>query len=425
LEERGSELIMPRGFIRQFIDIVGDVEIDDRTRVLPEVEFNFQGTLDTFEENAIQDIMPRRFGILNAPPGSGKTVMALNVIGRRRQPTLVIVHTKELLYQWQERAQEFLGLPELEIGLIGDGKKEIGEVLTIAVVNSLYKCAAEIKDHFGNLIVDEVHRTPARTFTEAVSAFDSRYMLGLSATPYRRDGLTRVIYFYCGEEVHRIDPDALQEQQKIMKPSLKVRHTDFDYPYNDDYQLMLTELVRDEKRNDMIVEDVLAQANGHGIALALSDRKEHCKTLYDLFRKRTKARLLTGDVAISRRKAILGELKNGQVNVLVATSQLIGEGFDVKALSSLFLTTPIRFTGKLKQCAGRILRTDDGKKAAVIFDYVDRAGVLQASFESRCSAYEQIGIEIQKNSPLKFSSCTKNNWVQIENPAQKVCVGPN
>ena len=124
--------------------------------------------------------------------------MALYVIAERKQPALVIVHTKELLYQWQARAVQFLGLQKDEIGLIGDGKKTIGDRLTIGIVNSVYKIAADIREHAGHLIVDECHRCPSRTFTEAVTAFDSRYMLGLSATPWRRDKLSKLIYWHLG-----------------------------------------------------------------------------------------------------------------------------------------------------------------------------------------------------------------------------------
>jgi superfamily II DNA or RNA helicase len=85
-------------------------------------------------------------------------------------------------------------------------------------------------------------------------------------------------------------------------------------------------------------------------------------------------------------------LHEGKIRVLVATSQLIGEGFDLPALSNLFLTTPIKFDGRVKQYAGRILRTDPGKKPPTIFDYVDRTGVLEASFRARKKAYQELGI---------------------------------
>lgn len=222
---------------------------------------------------------------------------------------------------------------------------------------------------------------------------ESFYMLGLSATPYRRDGLTKMIYLYCGDQVYKIETQALQEQNKIMTASLTVRRTEFDYPYNDDYQAMLTELTQDAERNSLIVRDVLKTRNG-GISLILSDRKEHCRALYDLLKRHLEVRLLTGDVAMGKRKGIIEELNQDKAKVLVATSQLIGEGFDLKSFSSLFLATPIKFSGKVKQCTGRILRTAKDKDSAVIYDYVDRPGVLEASFRTRLRAYRDLGVKL-------------------------------
>ena len=112
--------------------------------------------------------------------------MALYILAQRKQPALIIVHTADLARQWSERIESFLNIPVKEIGRIGGGKKKIGEKITVALVQSLYKCAETVAPQVGHLIVDECHRTPSRTFTDAVTEFDARYMLGLSATPWRR-----------------------------------------------------------------------------------------------------------------------------------------------------------------------------------------------------------------------------------------------
>jgi len=140
----------------------------------------------------------RDFGALSAPTGSGKTVVTLALIAKRRQPVLIVVHTRELQDQWMARIETFLGIPREEVGIIGGGKKRIGSKITVALVQSLYKVAGDICHHVGHLVVDECHRAPSRTFTEAVTAFDCHYMTGLSATPWRRDGLSRLIYWYLG-----------------------------------------------------------------------------------------------------------------------------------------------------------------------------------------------------------------------------------
>lgn len=398
IQREEDSLVIPRGFIRQLTGILKynhvDYAIDDQTRKLPDVSLNFAGTLYPFQTEAANNILSRRFGVLNSPTGSGKTTMGLYAIAQRKQPALVVVHSKELMYQWQDRAVQFLRLSPDEIGLIGDGQKTTGARLTIAIVNSLYKCAVEVKNHIGFLVIDECHRTPSRTFTEAVIKFDSRYVLGLSATPYRRDGLSKTIYLFCGDQVHGVPLRELQDMNRVMAATLEVRETKFDYSYADDYADMITALTEDQGRTRLIAQDAIRQATGgNGIALIISDRKAHCEALYALIQKAgVTAKLLTGAVGNGERKKIVEELNNGGVKAVIATSQLIGEGFDLPAFSSIFLSTPIRFSGRLQQCIGRILRTDKDKETATVFDYVDKPRVLQSSFRSRQRAYKEMGI---------------------------------
>jgi len=318
--------------------------------------------------------------------------MALAVIAHRKQPALVIVHTKELLNQWCECIQQFLGIPKKEIGIIGGGKKAIGQGVTVGIVNSVYPIASEIKEHFGFLIVDECHRCPSKMFTEAVSAFDSKFMLGLSATPWRRDRLTRLIYWHLGDRVHEIEHAALMDSGDVLRAGVITRQTDFvsSWDASEQYSRMLSELTEDRERNLLIVDDVIREANnGGGICLVLTDRKAHCETLAGLLKdKGIQADILTGDLSDTDRKTVVERLNTGRVKVLVATGQLIGEGFDCKELSTLFLACPIKFSGRLLQYLGRVLRPAPGKEKARVYDYVDsRIGVLENAARGRQKVY--------------------------------------
>jgi superfamily II DNA or RNA helicase len=341
-------------------------------------------------------MMTRDFGTLAAPTGSGKTVIALALAAQRRQPTLVVVHTKELLDQWVARIETFLGIPPQEVGIIGGGKKRIGQKITVALVQSLYKCAGEVAPHMGFLVVDECHRVPSRTFTEAVTAFDCRFMLGLSATPWRRDRLSRLIYWHMGDKVHEVEKANLVEAGHILPVEVMWRHTDFT-PWHDpstQYSAMLSELTQDPGRNALIADDVAREAaNGGGVCLVLTDRRAHCETLVDLLSdRRVEAALLTGDLGNGERQRVIEDLNAGAVKVLVATGQLIGEGFDCPSLSTLFLATPIRFNGRLLQFLGRVLRPAPGKEKALVFDYVDiEVGVLKHAAGARARVYQQGG----------------------------------
>jgi superfamily II DNA or RNA helicase len=179
-----------------------------------------------------------------------------------------------------------------------------------------------------------------------------------------------------------------------MTASLRITETGFDYPFMDDYQSLISDLVCDQERNEIIVKDVMNQVNTEtGIALVISDRKNHCKKLCELIETEgIETRLLTGAITNGKRKDIIEELDQGHVKVLVATGQLIGEGFDLKTLSSIFITTPIKFSGRVKQYIGRILRMADGKDKAIIYDYKDEPGILQYSFKNRLRAYGDLGV---------------------------------
>jgi superfamily II DNA or RNA helicase len=398
LKEDGKRLILPRGFTRQLVNILKasnmSFRIDDRRRVLPEVDFQFNGELRDFQQEALQSILERDFGAVSMPTGAGKTVVALAAIAARKQPALVVVHTKELLDQWVSRIETFLGIPAGEVRRIGDGKLQVGERITVALVQSLFKCADDVAPYVGHLIVDECHRTPSRTFTEAISAFDCRYQLGLSATPFRRDGLGRLIWWFLGDKVYEVERDGLIEEGHVLPATVVWRDTRFvpSVDPSDHYSQMLSELTEDPTRNRFIVNDVVKAArNGRGVCLVLSDRKAHCNELASLLERHgLQPAVLTGDLSNTARADIVRRLEENEVKVLVATAQLIGEGFDSKQLSTLFLATPIKFSGRLLQCLGRILRPAPGKDTATVYDYRDPVGVLRAAAKSRSRVYERV-----------------------------------
>jgi superfamily II DNA or RNA helicase len=396
---RRDGLSIPRGAMGLIIYFCREmniqVEIDDRRPRLPDVDYVFNGILKPYQEKAVREILRRDFGVLEAPTGSGKTITALATIAERRQPCLVIVHSKELLSQWIESIEMFLGIPQSEIGIIGNGVKRIGALITVGIVNSIYPIAEQMREHIGYLVVDECHRTPSRTFTEAVSAFDSKYMLGLSATPYRRDGLTKLITWHLGRQIEVKQAD-LTEADIIFDVEVIARETAFvtDYDASEEYTLVLSELTEDTDRNQLIAKDVVREAmNEGGICLVLTDRKEHCNSLAALIASRgIETAILTGDVPNGSRRAIVERLNAGTIRVLIATGQLIGEGFDCKGLSTLFLATPIKFSGRLIQYLGRVVRPAPGKDHAKIYDYIDaHVSVLKASAKARQRVYQNIG----------------------------------
>jgi len=392
-------LWIPRGYIRHLINLCRrkgiQFRIDDQRRRFKPLNFGFSGRLKPFQKVAVDKMLAKDFGTLSSATGSGKTVMALYMIAKRKQPALIIVHTKELAAQWVERIGTFIGIEPEDVGFIGGGKKSIGEKITVALVQSLYKCADEVAENIGFLLVDECHRCPSRTFTEAVSCFDSQYMLGLSATPYRRDQLSKLIFWHLGDKHHEVDKSQLIESGDVLPAKVVFRKTNFATRYDpvSEYSKMLAELTTNTERNIQIASDVAGEAAGNpGICLILSDRKAHCENLQALLRYRFKlpSELLTGDLDTAERKKVLERINQGHVHVLIATGQLIGEGFDCKDLTTLFLATPIKFSGRLLQYLGRVLRPAPGKKYARVFDYVDvKVDTLRKAARARQRVYRK------------------------------------
>lgn len=377
-------LSLPRGVGNDIFKLLsqhGKVEIIDRRRTLSRPSLEFKGDLHSYQQQAVEGMLSKDFGVLEAGTGAGKTVMALALIAARKQPTLILIHTKELLHQWQERIKTFLGI---DAGLIGDGRFDI-QPITVAIVNSARKHLDELPKAFGHLVVDECHRVPSTLFTETTAAFATKYMTGLSATPYRRDGLGKLIGWYLGSHRVKVGMSVLHDSGAILHPKIIRRETAFRYAYADDYQKLISALVKDNKRNALVVEDIRKQAAKGGLSLVVSDRVKHLEELAE--RSGTEHCLLTGKTSAKKRKEIVEALADGKTKVLFSTLSLIGEGFDCPAMDSLFLTTPIKFEGRLKQVVGRVLRPSDNKEP-LVYDYQDvNVGVLRNQAKSRQRVY--------------------------------------
>ncbi len=399
-EQQDSALICPRGFADKAYRICRKfdqkIDIIDQRIELSQVDMFFYGELKDFQQTAANSILKESHGVLSAGTGTGKTVIALFVIAKRKQPSLVVVHSIELLNQWIERINTFLSISPKEIGIIGAGKYKIGDKITVGLYQSIRKNRAKLDHLFGHVVVDECHKCPSKTFTEAVSGLAAKYRLGLTATAYRRDGLGDLIYLTLGEQRHQIDKAPLVETGDISKAEVFCRFTEFN-TYLDasvEYPKVIKAVSLDQPRNFLICSDIAADDSA-GIKLILTDRREHAQIISTLleFKYKISSRVLTGVTPKSERDATVNELNQGKITTLIATGQLIGEGFDLPKLSTLFLVTPIKFRGRLIQYIGRVLRPASGKSMAVIYDYIDvNVGVLKASAITRIKTYLQEGI---------------------------------
>ncbi|MBF0572691.1 MAG: DEAD/DEAH box helicase [Desulfamplus sp.] len=405
-EENYESLVCPRGFAdeaygicKKFHDKL-DINVIDNRLELPPVNISFNGELKNFQASASDAIVKHSHGVLLAVTGSGKTVVALFVIAQRKQPSLIVVHSIELMSQWLERISEFLNIEPEDIGVIGAGKYKIGDKITVGLYQSVRKHVDNLDPLFGHIVVDECHKCPSKTFTDAVAGFRAKYRLGLTATAYRRDGLSKLICLTLGEQRYYIEKAPLVEAGDISKAEVICRFTEFStlLDASSNYTKVIKAISIDKERNLLICSDIASEdEDSSGIKLVLTDRREHAHLIQTILeiKYKLKSRILTGITPKSERDSILNELNNGQITTLIATGQLIGEGFDLPELSTLFLVTPIKFKGRLIQYIGRILRPAKGKSMAVIYDYIDvNIGVLKASAIKRAQIYKEEGIYV-------------------------------
>lgn len=346
-------------------------------------------------------------GLLVAPPGSGKTVIGLSVIPLVGQPTLWLTHTKRLAKQAVERAEFFLpSLQKEDYGFIGASKWGVGNLFTVALVQTLIRREKELNDlknRFGLVILDEAHHCPADTFLKVISRLNPYYLYGLTATPYRRDRLEVVMFQTLGEATAVIKVEDVEKHGGIVVPKVRYRTVNSKSVMSSNVPQIITQhIINNDKRNHMIVGDVLREAIQGNFCIVVSDRKAHCETLHSLISMSwPKTGIATGDYSEKYQDEQVKRYYDGEITVLITTFALLGEGFDVDFLNRAFITTPFRAEGKVEQLVGRIQRSAEGKKDAIVYDYVDvDIGVLKNQFaskkkDSRLNAYKRLGMEVE------------------------------
>ena len=392
--DRSGRLHCPRGYgveLHRLAKAAGEEIIyEDNRRELEPVEFSFSGELRPYQLAALESFSRPSQGVLEAGTGAGKTVMALSLIAERKQPCLVLVHTKELLLQWVDRAEQFLGV---KAGQVGNGKFNI-QPFTVATIQTARNRLDKLVHAFGHIVVDECHRAPASTFQDVVTSFDAKYLTGLSATPYRNDGLDRIINLTLGDVVHRVDPNLLRDTGAILKPEVITVETEFSFAgdASNEYPLMMTAVAEDRGRNNLIAECAQGELEQNsGTLLLVADRTAHLFALAEMLEEQgVDVAVLTGKTPTAERELLVEDLNAGKIKVLASTASLIGEGFDCPGLSTLFLCSPIKSKGRLVQIIGRILRPADGKRPR-LYDFVDiKVGVLEHSAGIRQRIYDEM-----------------------------------
>nr|MDQ3642549.1 DEAD/DEAH box helicase [Actinomycetota bacterium] len=381
-------IYLPRGLIERVDGLVASLgsrlEVTDVRPEHPNVGLRFTGELRPEQAKAVDATVAHDRGVIVAPPGSGKTVMACAVMAHHDVATLVLVDRRELVEQWRSRLVEHLGMGPGHLGVVGGGKDTPTGVVDVAMIQSVARreSPADLFSRYGLVVVDECHHVPAVSFEACVRTADCRRWLGLTATPYRRDGLEAIIAFQCGPTRHEITVKQAAGTS-LVRRDLVVHETRAEAPAdNAPIQTVFSALVDDQRRTDQICADVHDAVVAGRICLVLTQRTDHIDAIVArLAVLGDRALVLRGGLGKKARAAVAEAIANrsdGGGVVLVATGSYLGEGFDWPELDTLFLAFPIAFKGRVVQYVGRLLRTHDDKQNVELHDYVDvRIPVLE------------------------------------------------
>ncbi|MGI8638226.1 MAG: DEAD/DEAH box helicase, partial [Segetibacter sp.] len=331
-------------------------------------------------------------GIIVAPPGAGKTIIALAIISQKKQPALIIVHRRQLFEQWIERIEPFLGIPKAFIGKITSGHQKIGTQITVAMIQSIASSPnpTELYKSFGTIIVDECHHVPAKTFRRVIRQFHSYYLYGLTATPIRKNNDEKLIFILIGDVIHQVKP-ATADQNSSDKIAVTIRETNLFVPFDyktDTAELLSQILIHDTARNQLITEDIKTEAGAGRKVLVLTERKAHIDVICQYLKNRFEVISISGEDSEASRNIKFKQIKEGHFQVLISTGQFIGEGADINDLNCLVLAYPFAFEGKLIQYMGRVQR---GETSPIIYDYRDTyIDYLEKLFRQRNRYYQKL-----------------------------------
>jgi superfamily II DNA or RNA helicase len=399
-EEYPNHIGIPRGCLDDLKELLknNNIELiveDKRCSGLP-IEASFKGKLRQIQGKALKSILDHEIGILSAGTAFGKTVVGAALIAERKVNTLILVHRKQLMDQWKQRLLMFLELPDKSIGQIGGSKDKSTKIIDIAMLQTLNR-KGKIKDivsEYGLVIVDECHHISAFSFEQVMKTAKAKHVLGLTATPIRKDGHQPILFMQCGPIRFKIQNKDIADQ-KVLKHTVIPKYTDFSsstgfFSNTNDKSIqdIYSELIQDQNRNQSILNDVIAALENKRIPLLLTERKEHVdyfeKELSPLVRNIIVLRAGMGKRKLEEKMNMLLNLSDDESRIIISTGKYIGEGFDNARLDTLFLAMPVSWRGTLEQYVGRLHRNHHSKKELIVYDYADiNEPMLKRMFDKR------------------------------------------
>ena len=388
-----------------------------------DTDLRFNGTLRDYQigpcHEMLNTIETVDSGILCLQCGWGKTLASLWIISRIRKKTLIVIHKEFLMNQWIERIREFL--PSARIGIIQQNKVDIHDKdIVLAMLQSLTvrkeNYPKETFDSFGFTVFDECHHICSQTFSKALFQVATKKSLGLSATPHRKDGLTKVLNWFLGDIVTHE-----RVTQNIRTPSVKFVASRYSKPPKVEYNYLgkvnlpnlITQISTDSERNKQITDEITLLYAQNRKILVLSERRQQCETLMNMLHKKdiTSVGLYLGGM----KQECLADTNTK--SIILATYNMAAEGYDCSTLDTLIMATS---RSDIEQSVGRILRKSN-ENPPLIVDFTDNLEGLRGQIQRRKTYYrskkfggiESVGDRIRSESN-KREALTESGFAFLE-----------
>ena len=403
-EVHGYQLVLPYGTLRNILPMIPQGTWETVFPTPVKVDYGCEIPLYDYQQKAVEAMYWKQYGILQSAAGSGKTQMGIALIAEHGKRALWLTHTKDLLNQSKQRAEQYMDKSLL--GTITEGKVNIGSGITFATVQTMCNLdLAQYKDMWDVIIVDECHRvagtpTAVSQFSKVLNSLAARHKYGLSATVHRSDGMIQATYALLGDVVCTVPTGAVAD--KIMKVGIYPVPTGVGITracQNPDgtinYAKMINYLTESEDRNKLVVDCIVAEQDKP--SLILSDRLGHLETLMGMLppKMQKDAVMVSGKMTTKKGKAereqAIEDMRSGAKKYLFATYSLAKEGLDIPCLERLYMATPQKDYAVITQSIGRIARTSQGKQDPVVYDFVDDIQFLVKAYKKRCTTYRKNG----------------------------------
>ena len=403
-EVHGDKLVLPFGTLRNIIPMIDVKYIWMDFPAVEKIDYRCEVPLYDYQQEAVEAMYWKQYGILQSAAGSGKTQMGIALIAKLGKRALWLTHTKDLLTQSKQRAEQYMD-PSL-LGTITEGKVNIGKGITFATVQTMCNLdLAQYKDLWDVIVADECHRaagtpTAVSQFSKVLNSLAARHKYGLSATVHRSDGLIQSTYALLGEVVHTVPTEAVAD--KIMKVGIYPVPTGVGLSrecLNTDgtlnYARLINYLCENFDRSALICDKIVRESSKS--CLILSDRLEHLETIMKMLPDRMQpyAVMVSGKMTTKKGKAereqAIADMRSGAKKYLFATYSLAKEGLDIPCLERLYMATPQKDYAVITQAIGRIARTSPGKADPICYDFVDDIQYLVKAYKKRCTTYRKNG----------------------------------